>query len=257
MSRQKKSKRHTGVPIEDSSFPGSSGPPSLNPFHKPKTLTFDATQLSGLTTAELRDQRHRLVEFRDQIRIRFPSLADSWTRNPVEQEAAESLVDAEQLIQRMDLELIQRDISDSSSPHNAVRKDSPTVVGEPHEAENPTSVPARIENEGLANEARTVGSVKSTPPAARPLPQPAGVFAPAQSASKKKKGRDSLAEDVAKKLQDPGGHPFMSVQEVAFAVGKSTATIYRWLDTGKLARSHVAGRVPTDAVKRLFEKPTE
>jgi len=157
----------------------------------------------------------------------------------------------------MDLELIQRDISDSSSPHNAVRKDSPTVVGEPHEAENPTSVPARIENEGLANEARTVGSVKSTPPAARPLPQPAGVFAPAQSASKKKKGRDSLAEDVAKKLQDPGGHPFMSVQEVAFAVGKSTATIYRWLDTGKLARSHVAGRVPTDAVKRLFEKPTE
>jgi hypothetical protein len=258
VTRQKKSKHRTSVPSQDRPFPGSSGPPSLNPFHKRKTFTFDAAQLTGPTPAELRDQLHRLVEYRDRIHSRFPSLADSWIRNPAEQETAESVDDAEQLIQRIELKLIQLDISESPSPHNAVSKDSPTVEGGLNEAEDPTTcAPAPSENRGLADETQTVGSFKSTPPASRALSQPAAVLAPAQSAWKNKKGRDSLAEDVAKKFKNPDGYRTMSVQEVAFVFEKSPATIYRWLDTGKLPRSRVAGRISTHFVKRLFEKPTE
>ena len=46
----------------------------------------------------------------------------------------------------------------------------------------------------------------------------------------------------------------MSVEEVAFVFMKSRATIYRWLEEGKLARPKAGGRILTRSVLAFLRK---
>ena len=67
----------------------------------------------------------------------------------------------------------------------------------------------------------------------------------------------ALAEDVARKLQNPMGNPTMSVREVAHALTRSAATVYRYVDEGKLEFTGSKGRIRTSSVKTLLEKSPE
>ncbi len=69
--------------------------------------------------------------------------------------------------------------------------------------------------------------------------------------------RPDRASRVAKKLEEPKGNPTMTVNEAAHAFGKSKATIYRWIEEGKLDKSGAPGRVLTESVMRRLKPPSE
>lgn len=82
---------------------------------------------------------------------------------------------------------------------------------------------------------------------------------PTVAATKKNRlqaAREDLSDRVAKKLKNPNGNPLMTVGEVAWALGKSTSSIYRFLDEGKLSWSKVHGRISTAMVMSLLQ-PTD
>ena len=68
-----------------------------------------------------------------------------------------------------------------------------------------------------------------------------------------------MANRVARKLQNSAGNPTMTILEVAHALGKSQATIYRMLDDGILSRTQMPGRVriPTESVKSLLRNRSD
>lgn len=90
-------------------FPGTPGP-QFRSVREPKGIAFDPTKLQGMTAVQLRNQLRPLKSFRKRMRRRFPSLADLWRRTakPAERQAADSLEQAEQLIQHIEKELLTR-----------------------------------------------------------------------------------------------------------------------------------------------------
>jgi excisionase family DNA binding protein len=78
---------------------------------------------------------------------------------------------------------------------------------------------------------------------------------PQSRPSKRKPAQDDhLTESVEKRLQNEKAFPLMSVEEVAFVFMKSRATIYRWLEEGKLARPKAGGRILTRSVLAFLRK---
>lgn len=67
----------------------------------------------------------------------------------------------------------------------------------------------------------------------------------------------SVSDRVAKKLRNPSGNPTMTIAEVMQVFSKSKATIYRWIEEGKLSRANIPGRIRTDSVIPLVESPPE
>lgn len=66
-----------------------------------------------------------------------------------------------------------------------------------------------------------------------------------------------LGKKVAKKTQDPLGNPTMTIREVCHTFSKSKATVYRWIEEGKLVKAGTPGSVRTDSVIRLLQPPPE
>jgi helix-turn-helix protein len=63
----------------------------------------------------------------------------------------------------------------------------------------------------------------------------------------------TVAERVARAIKNPAGYPKMSVEEVAHALHRSRATIYRHVNEGKLKWTGSKGRIATSSVKALCE----
>lgn len=118
-----------------------------------------------------------------------------------------------------------------------------------------------MKNAGLITEPVQIGSRifipvvggKAEPHA---LAYKGNVMPPTIAATKKSRPQatpEDLSDRVAKKLNNPNGNPLMTVAEVAWALGKSKSSIYRFLDEGKLSWSKVHGRISTDTVRALLQ----
>lgn len=107
--KKRRARRITGRSWEAPSFPGTSGP-SSNTSREPKGLVSSPIQLRGMSSVQLRRQLRPLIEFRQRMRRRYPSVPALWTRsaNPAERETADSIEQAEQLIRDIEKELLTR-----------------------------------------------------------------------------------------------------------------------------------------------------
>lgn len=119
--RKKKLRETTGRSSQPPSFPGTSGLPS-HVFREPEALAFDPTQLRGMTSVQLRNQLRPLIDLRNRIRRRFPSLADLWTQSikPTERRLADRLEQAEELIRHIEKEMATRKRVNDDRPKSKI-----------------------------------------------------------------------------------------------------------------------------------------
>ena len=122
MAQNKKSSRKRGFKRrlgEPHSFPGVSGN-STSAVRAPRGLRLDVAELGKVTKKQLRQQLRILNHKRDQMKSKFPSVPDLWTRVTTisQKRAADTIEQTEQLIRLINNELSRREEASHTTPRS-------------------------------------------------------------------------------------------------------------------------------------------